>query len=75
MTADGADSQISYGEESIRSSSARADLSTHGAAPEASDVINSEPAAVSSTVPISPDSCVAVAADAMTDVDITVEPS
>ena len=38
-------------------------------------MINSEPEAVSSTVPISSDSCVAAAVDVMTDVDILVEPN
>ena len=74
MSADGAEYAISYGEESIRSSSARADHSTHGAAPEASDVINSEPASVSSTVAVSSGSCVAASVDVTTDIDITTEP-
>ena len=74
MTFDGAESTISYGEGLIRSSAERVDHSTHGTAPEASDAINSEPAAVSPTVLISSDSCVAAAADVITDIDITVEP-
>ena len=75
MTSEGAESPISYGEEeSIRSSSAPVDHSIHGAAPDVSVTINSEPAAVYPTVPVSSDSCVAAAADVMTDIDIIAEP-
>ena len=74
ITDDGPESPIDHGEESIRSSSAGVGHSTLGAAPEASVAINSDPADVSPTGPVSPDCCVAGASDAMTDVVITTKP-